>query len=59
VVVLALLVISFVAFALDIWVVNAVLLKAFARVSPARFFRKIVPAQLVGSRPSRVQARCR
>jgi uncharacterized protein len=45
---LALLIVSFVAFALDIWAVNAVLIKAFAGLSPARFFRKIVPAQLVG-----------
>lgn len=45
---LALLVISFLAFALDVWVVNAVLVKAFAGLDPVRFFRKIIPAQLVG-----------
>jgi len=45
---LALLVFSFVLFALDIWVVNAVLVKAFAGLSPGRFFRKIIPAQLIG-----------
>ena len=45
---LALLILSFVAFAIDIWGINAVLLKAVAGLSPLRFFRKILPAQLVG-----------
>lgn len=44
---LALLIIAFVAFALDIWGVNAVLLSAAADVNPLIFFRKIIPAQLV------------
>jgi len=45
---LALLILSFVAFAIDIWGVNAVLLKAVAGLDPLRFFKKILPAQLVG-----------
>jgi Na+/H+-dicarboxylate symporter len=45
---LALLVVSFLVMAVDVWGVNAVLLKAFAGVNPWRFFRKIVPAQMVG-----------
>jgi len=45
---LALLIFSFLAFALDTWGVNAVLLKAYADLDPIRFFRKILPAQLVG-----------
>jgi Na+/H+-dicarboxylate symporter len=45
---LVLLLVSFIAFALDIWVINAVLIKVFAKISPIRFFRKILPAQIVG-----------
>jgi Na+/H+-dicarboxylate symporter len=45
---LALLIISFIAFAIDIWGVNFVLLKVFANLSPRVFFKKIVPAQVVG-----------
>ncbi len=45
---LVLLIVSFIAFALDTWVINAVLVKAFARVNPIKFFRKILPAQIVG-----------
>jgi len=45
---LALLIVSFVAFAIDTWAVNAVLLKAYANLNPWRFFEKILPAQLVG-----------
>lgn len=45
---LVLLIISFIAFALDTWVINAVLIKAFAKLSPIKFFRKILPAQVVG-----------
>ncbi|WOO35908.1 dicarboxylate/amino acid:cation symporter [Anaerocolumna sp. AGMB13020] len=45
---LVLLIVSFLAFALDTWVINAVLLKAFAKLSPLKFFRKILPAQVVG-----------
>lgn len=44
----ALLIVSFVAFAIDTWAVNAVLLKAFAELNPWLFFKKILPAQLVG-----------
>jgi Na+/H+-dicarboxylate symporter len=44
---LVLLVISFVAFIIDTWGVNAVLLKVFADISPLKFFKKIVPAQVV------------
>lgn len=42
------LIVSFIAFALDTWVINAVLVKAFARLNPIKFFRKILPAQIVG-----------
>jgi len=45
---LALLILSFVAFAIDTWGINAVLLKAYAGLNPVHFFRKIIPAQLVG-----------
>jgi Na+/H+-dicarboxylate symporter len=42
-----LLLIAFVAFAIDVWLINSVLLTAFAKLNPIRFFRKIVPAQAV------------
>jgi L-cystine uptake protein TcyP (sodium:dicarboxylate symporter family) len=45
---LALLLVSFIAFALDTWAINAVLLRVYADLDPFRFFRKILPAQLVG-----------
>ena len=45
---LVLLIVSFIAFVIDTWVINAVLIKAFAKISPLKFFRKIVPAQIVG-----------
>lgn len=45
---LVLLIISFVAFAIDTWLINAVLLKVFAKLNPLKFFRKIVPAQIIG-----------
>lgn len=45
---LVMLVVAFVAFAIHTWGLNAVLLRAFANVSPLAFFRKIVPAQIVG-----------
>ncbi len=45
---LVLLIVSFIAFTLDTWVINAVLVKAFARLNPIKFFRKILPAQIVG-----------
>lgn len=45
---LVLLIVSFIAFALDTWVINAVLIKTFAKISPIKFFKKILPAQIVG-----------
>jgi Na+/H+-dicarboxylate symporter len=45
---LALLILSFLAFAIDIWGVNFVLLKVFANLSPRVFFKKAAPAQVVG-----------
>jgi Na+/H+-dicarboxylate symporter len=45
---LVMLILAFVIFAIDTWGVNYVLLKVFAGISPGRFFRKIVPAQIVG-----------
>lgn len=44
---LVLLVVSFIAFAIDIWLVNGVLLSVFAKLDPIRFFRKIIPAQII------------
>jgi Na+/H+-dicarboxylate symporter len=43
---LVLLLVSFIAFAIDIWAVNAVLLRVVADIRPMAFFRKILPAQL-------------
>jgi Na+/H+-dicarboxylate symporter len=43
----ALLIVSFLTLIIDTYAVNAVLLKAFARVNPWQFFRKLFPAQLV------------
>ncbi len=45
---LLMLAVAFIAFAIDTWLLNAVLLKAFANLPPIAFFRKIVPAQVVG-----------
>lgn len=45
---LVLLLVAFLAFALDTWVINAVLIKSFAKLNPIKFFRKILPAQVVG-----------
>ena len=45
---LVFLIISFAAFVLDTWVINAVLIKVFAKLNPIKFFRKIIPAQVVG-----------
>jgi Na+/H+-dicarboxylate symporter len=42
-----LLLITFLVLAVDIWLVNGVLIKIFARVSPFRFFKKAVDAQAV------------
>lgn len=44
---LVLLLVSFVAFAVDAWVVNAVLLRVFAKIRPVVFFRKLLPAQMI------------
>lgn len=44
---LALLVVSFLAFAIDTWAVNAVLLRVAADIKPLAFFRKILPAQMI------------
>jgi len=44
---LAMLILSFIAFAIDTWAINAVLLKVFAKLSPIKFFRKIVPPQII------------
>jgi Na+/H+-dicarboxylate symporter len=44
---IALLLVSFLAFVIDIWGINFVLLSVFAEISPLRFFRKAVPAQVV------------
>ncbi|MDR1189717.1 MAG: dicarboxylate/amino acid:cation symporter [Bifidobacteriaceae bacterium] len=43
-----LLAVSVLALAIDTWVVNGVLLRAFAKVRVGAFFRRIAPAQLVG-----------
>lgn len=43
---LSLLVLAFVACLLDTFVVNSVLLRVWADVSPLQFFRKLVPAQM-------------
>ena len=44
---LAMLILSFIAFAIDTWAINAVLLKVFAKLSPIKFFRKIVQPQII------------
>jgi Na+/H+-dicarboxylate symporter len=41
------LLVSFVVFALDIWLVGGVLVRVFADLNPIRFFKKIIPAQIV------------
>jgi Na+/H+-dicarboxylate symporter len=41
------LIISFVAFAIDIWLIGGVLVRVFADLSPLKFFKKIIPAQIV------------
>jgi Na+/H+-dicarboxylate symporter len=40
--------VAFVAFAIDTWLVGGALLRAFTRVPVLAFFKKIVPAQVVG-----------
>jgi len=44
---LVLLAVSFIAFIIDSYLINGVLLHAFARLSPVRFFKQILPAQVV------------
>ena len=44
---LVLLIVSFIAFAIDIWLVNGVLISVFAKLNPFKFFKKIIPAQVV------------
>jgi Na+/H+-dicarboxylate symporter len=41
------LILSFVAFAIDIWLLGGVLIRVFADLNPLKFFRKIIPAQIV------------
>ncbi|MDR0853050.1 MAG: dicarboxylate/amino acid:cation symporter [Clostridiales Family XIII bacterium] len=41
------LIISFVAFIIDTWIVGGVLIRAFADLNPLVFFKKILPAQIV------------
>lgn len=42
-----LLIVCFIAFITDSYLINAVLLKVFAKVNPIKFFKKILPAQIV------------
>lgn len=42
-----LLIVCFIAFIIDSYLINAVLLKVFAKVNPIKFFKKILPAQIV------------
>ncbi|MDR0595965.1 MAG: dicarboxylate/amino acid:cation symporter [Clostridiales Family XIII bacterium] len=44
---IVLLVISVVAMAIDLWGVNYVLVKVFAGLPPLKFFRKLIPAQVI------------
>jgi Na+/H+-dicarboxylate symporter len=41
------LIISFVAFAIDVWLLGGVLIRVFADLNPIKFFKKIIPAQIV------------
>jgi Na+/H+-dicarboxylate symporter len=41
------LIVSFIAFAIDIWLIGGVLVRVFADLDPIKFFRKIIPAQVV------------
>jgi Na+/H+-dicarboxylate symporter len=43
---LALLVLTFIALAIDTWGLNYVFLRAFAHIKPLAFFKKILPAQV-------------
>lgn len=44
---LAMLILSIIAFAIDTWAINAVLLKVFAKLSPRKFFGKIIQPQII------------
>jgi Na+/H+-dicarboxylate symporter len=41
------LILSFVAFAIDIWLLGGVLIRVFADLNPVKFFKKVIPAQIV------------
>jgi Na+/H+-dicarboxylate symporter len=41
------LLVSFIAFAIDIWLIGGIMVKLFAKLNPLKFFRKIIPAQVV------------
>ncbi|GHU53348.1 sodium:dicarboxylate symporter [Clostridia bacterium] len=45
---IVLLIVSFIAMIIDTFLINAVLIKTFAKLKPMSFFKKITPAQLVG-----------
>lgn len=44
---IVLLIVSFIAFAIDIWLINGVLISVFAKLNPIKFFKKIIPAQVI------------
>lgn len=44
---IVLLIVSFIAFAIDTWLINGVLINVFAKLNPLRFFKKILPAQII------------
>jgi Na+/H+-dicarboxylate symporter len=45
---LVMLAVSFALFIVDLWGVNAALISLFAKVNPLPFFRKAIPAQIIG-----------
>lgn len=45
---LILLAVSFAAFIIDSYLINGILVHAFAKLKPLSFFKKIIPAQIVG-----------
>ena len=44
---IVLLIVSFIAFAIDTWLINGVLISVFAKLNPIKFFKKIIPAQII------------
>lgn len=44
---IVLLIVSFIAFAIDTWLINGVLIRTFAKLNPFKFFKKILPAQII------------